>query len=98
MYAVAMLPLRLLRPNGCHIDGQNIQRCITLSPVQAQRANDISRQQGLGERLSFQVAGGCRVLVWWGGLGVGGGRRLAGGGWRLRHGGSWLHCCQETAR
>ena len=43
----------IARKFGCEARG------ITLSPVQAQRANQITAQQGLGDRVSFQVAGGC---------------------------------------
>jgi hypothetical protein len=52
---------------GCGIGGSSRyiarkfnceSRGITLSPIQAQRANVLSQQQGFGERLSFQVAGG----------------------------------------
>jgi SAM-dependent methyltransferase len=42
----------IARKFGCEARG------ITLSPVQAQRANQITAQQGLGDRVSFQVAGG----------------------------------------
>ena len=52
----------IARKFGCEARG------ITLSPVQAKRANQITAQQGLGDRVSFQVAGGyccccaCRRL------------------------------------
>ena len=48
----------IARKFGCESRG------ITLSPVQAARANEISRQQGFGDRLSFQVAGEWRGHAW----------------------------------
>ena len=49
----------LVRKYGCEARG------ITLSPVQAARANELTQQQGLAERASFQVAGeGGRARGW----------------------------------